>query len=611
MARQPKKAPGATSAPRARKVADQATAYAQAVADGSLPAGPHVKAACRRHLNDLQHGPARGLTWDAKAAEKAINFYRDVLTLNGGEHEGKPFILLPWQAFIVGSLFGWKNADGTRRFRMAYIESGKGSGKSPLAAGVGLYMMVADNEPRAEIYAAATKKDQAAILFRDAVAMVRGSKALAPPSGRLSFSGGIGREYNIAYLAKGSFFRPLSSDDGQSGTRPHCGLLDEIHEHKDANVVEMMRAGTKGRRQAIIFMITNSGADRTGVCYTYHVYAGKVCAGDIQDDSFFAYVCALDDGDDPFADESCWAKANPSLGHTFTERYLREQVTQARGMPAKEAIVRRLNFCEWTDAAAPWIDRDLWDAAEADFDPEEECRELECYLGLDLSAKRDLTSLCAAWKRPDGLDLASYFWTPCDTLDERARTDSVPYRTWKDAGHLFAPDGRIIDKRDVALFVQAFVARHTVKAMAFDNAQMEDFLSACDDVGLEAWIDDRPRDENGVPRGPEGAGLRLIRHGQGFSGYQSTHALWMPRSIGAVEDRIMKGKIRIRRSPVLRWNSASAVLQLDPQGNRKWDKRKSTGRIDGMVAATMAVGAADNAPATVAGKSIWDIAGVW
>lgn len=596
------------AAPRRRPILDQATDYARKVVDGLLPAGPHVLGACRRHLSDLIDGPKRGLKWVPEDAEKVISFYREVLTLNGGEHEGKPFILLPWQAFIVGSIFGWKNADGTRRFRMVYVESGKGSGKSPLAAGVGLYMMTADSEPRAEIYAAATKKDQAAILFRDAVAMVRGSPAL---SQRLSFSGGQGREYNIAYVAQGSFFRPLSSDDGQSGTRPHCGLLDEIHEHKDANVVEMMRAGTKGRRQALIFMITNSGADRTGVCYNYHIYAGKICAGDLQDDSFFSYVCALDEGDNPFADETCWPKANPSLGATFGDRYLRELVTQARGMPAKEAIVRRLNFCEWTDAAAPWIDRDLWDAAETDLDPETECKGLPCYLGLDLSAKRDLTSLCAAWQRPDGgLDLAAYFWTPGDTMDERARTDSVPYRTWRDAGHIFAPAGRIVDKRDVALFVQAFCQRHNVAALAFDNAQMDDFLTACDDIGLDAWIDDRARDDNGVPREQEGTGLRLIRHGQGFAGYQSTHALWMPRSIGAVEDRIMKGTLRIARSPVLRWNSASAVLQIDPQGNRKWDKRKSTGRIDGMVAATMAVGAADNAPV---GKvsSIWDIDGVW
>lgn len=507
-----------------------------------------------------------------------------MLRLNGGEHEGRPFVLEPWQAFIVGSLFGWKSADGYRRFRIGYVEAGKGAGKSPLSAGIGLYMMTGDQEPRAEIYAAASKKDQAMVLFRDAVSMVRQSPPLKE---RVTFSGGPGREWNIAFLSTGSFFRPISSDDGQSGPRPHCALLDEVHEHRDNTMVEMLRAGTKGRRQALIFMITNSGADRTGVCYQYHEYAGKVARGDIADDAFFGYVCALDEGDDPFTDETCWSKANPSLGVTFTDKYLREQVTQARGMPAKEAIVRRLNFCQWTDASAPWIDRDLWDASEADFDVDEMVG-LPCWLGLDLSSKRDLTALAAVWRHPDGhLSAATWFWTPGETLDEHARTDNVPYRAWVQEGHLFAPDGRIIDKAHVAQFVEALVSRHKVEALAFDQAQIDEFLKACDDIGFDAWIDD----DKG-----QGIGLRMIRHGQGFAGYQSTTALWMPRSVGSLEEVIVNGSISIQRNPVLRWNSASAVLSSDPSGNRKWDKRKATGRIDGMVALCMAVGASQGRP---------------
>lgn len=579
---------------RRKDASDQATAYARQVAAGSLPAGPHVRAACARHLRDLEVGSQRGLGWDAAAAERAIGYFRDVLRLAGGEHEGRPFILLPWQAFIVGSIFGWKGPDGYRRFRMAFVESGKGSGKSPLAAGVGLYCMTADNEPRAEIYAAASKRDQAQVLFRDAVAMVRQSK---PLNARMTFSGGTGKEWNMAYLAAGSFFRIIASENGQSGPRPHCGLLDEIHEHHDATMVEMMRAGTKGRRQALIFMITNSGASRTGVCWHYHEYAAKVCAGVLEDDSFFAYVCALDEDDDPLADESCWPKANPSLGYTFTEKYLREQVTQARGMPSKEAVVRRLNFCEWTDAEAPWIDRDLWDAAEADIDLDS-LRGLPCYLGLDLSAKKDLTALAACWVHPDGRrSAASWFWTPGDTLDNRGREDNVPYRTWADQRFLHAPPGRIIDKAHVARFVQDFAQTHDVRTLAFDQAQIEDFQRGCDDIGLDTWIDDSRAESRRV-------GLRMQRHGQGFAGYASTTSLWMPRSIGALEELIVGGRIAICRNPVLRWNSASAVLSSDPSGNRKWDKRKATGRIDGMVALSMAVGAAGDA--AVAPVSIWD-----
>ena len=219
-----------------------------------------MRLACKRHLDDLGPWAGAGATWDREASDRAIGFFRDVLRLNGGEHEGKPFILHESQEFIVGSLFGWKGRDGFRRFRVAFVEIGKGNGKSPLAAGIGLYMLMADKEPRAEIYAAAVDKDQAQILFRDAVAMVDQSPQLAS---RLVKERRIRREWNLADLKTGSFFRPIASEHrgrGKSGPRPHCALLDEVHEHPTDAMVEFMRAGTKGRRQALIFMITNSGS---------------------------------------------------------------------------------------------------------------------------------------------------------------------------------------------------------------------------------------------------------------------------------------------------------------------------------------------------------------
>ena len=348
-------------------ISDAATQYALEVVAGERIAGPHVRGQCARHLRDIESGHKRGLVWKVEAAEKAQGFFEDVLKLNGGDFEGKPFALLPWQRFVIGSLFGWMGPDGHRRFRNAYIETAKGSGKSPLAAGVGMKGLVADNEPRAEIYSAATKKDQAMILFRDAVAMVDQSPEL---SKRLQKSGTGERCWNLAYMAQGAFFRPISSDDGQSGPRPHIGLIDELHEHKTNTVVEMMRAGTKSRRQAMIFMITNAGHNRMGPCWSYHEYGAKVAAGEVEDDAFFPYVCSLDEQDDPFADESCWPKANPSLQDADLPgmKYIREQVVEAKGMPSKEAIVRRLNFCQWTDAESPWISGEVWRGAQRDFD---------------------------------------------------------------------------------------------------------------------------------------------------------------------------------------------------------------------------------------------------
>ena len=188
---------------------DRATAYAQAVTSGAIIAGPHVRDACQRHLNDLVHGPERGLYYDEAEAAESIAFFEEVLCLNGGQFEGKPFLLLGWQSFVVGSIFGWRRADGSRRFRVVYIETPKGSGKSPLCAGIGLKGLVADDEPRAEIYAAATFKDQAMVLFRDAIAFFDQSPGL---QGRLVASGTGAQRWNLAYPAKSSFFRVISSE---------------------------------------------------------------------------------------------------------------------------------------------------------------------------------------------------------------------------------------------------------------------------------------------------------------------------------------------------------------------------------------------------------------
>ncbi|HAX5241946.1 TPA: terminase large subunit [Escherichia coli] len=535
------------------------------VTSGKEIAGPDIRNACQRHLRDLEQGKNRGLVWDVESVQRAIDFFAKVLKLNGGEHEGKPFILLPWQCFIVGSIFGWKNSDGYRRFRMVYVESGKGSGKSPLAGGVGLYCLTADREARAEVYAAATKKDQAMILFRDAVAMVDQSPALAQ---RIHKSGGTGKEWNLAFLQTGSFFRPISSDDGQSGPRPHCALIDEIHEHKNNQVVEMMRAGTKGRRQALIFMITNSGHDKTSVCYDYHEYGRKVAEGSIEDDSFFSFICSLDEGDDPFQDESCWKKANPSLGHTFTERYLREQVTQARGMPAKESIVRRLNFCQWVDADNPWISSDVWMGCESDFDTDS-LRGADCFGGLDLSGTRDLTALALYF--PLQRKLLVEFWTPKDTLDDRAKTDRVPYDVWLRKGYIHAPPGKAVKYGFVAERIAELSVLFNIEAIAFDPYRIKYLEPELEQAGVS------------VP---------LIPHGQGY--YKAKESgLWMPHSIELFEACLDEGTVTIKTNPCLRWNAASAVTEADQKENRIFAKRKSTGRIDGVVAAAMAIGAAE------------------
>lgn len=551
------KAPRATSR-------DPVTTYARKVVSGKLKAGPHVRAACQRHLTDLDLGPARGLTFDRAAAVRAIGFFADVLRLNGGEHEGKPFDLGDWQAFVVGSLMGWKGADGYRRFRSAYIETAKGSGKSPLAAGIGLYGLMADGVPRAEVYAAATKKDQAMILFRDAVAMVDQSPELTR---RLSKSGTGEKCWNLAYLAQGGFFRPISSDDGQSGPRPHVVLVDEVHEHRDNSIIEKLRAGTKSDPQAMVFMITNSGAGKRGPAWQYHEYGAKVASGMAGDDSFFAYICALDVGDDPMRDESCWAKANPSLSIGIPGmKYLREQVQEARGMPAKEALVRRLNFCQWTEAESPWISADAWLGAQRDYDWRD-YRGRRAWAGLDLGSTTDLTGL-VLWIEPAAEDepwrLVAIPWLPDDDLLRKEEMDRVPYLAWKAAGHLETTPGRAISKLAILRRLAEISGAFDLQAVAYDRWRIEDLKQLAIDEG--------------IPLPP------MVPHGQGYKE--------MSPAIEAFETALLNGQVVHDGNPVLTWCAANAVTVSDDAENRKLSKERATGRIDLLVAAVMGAGQA-------------------
>jgi phage terminase large subunit-like protein len=552
----------------------------------------------------LKEGPQRGLTWDLAAANKAIRFYRTVLKLNGGEFEGLPFELLPWQKFIVGSIFGWKASDGYRRFRVVYVESGKGSGKSPLAAGVGLTGLVADNEARAEIYAAATKKDQAMILFRDAVAMVQQSPELTK---RLVCSGTGQNIWNLAYLKSGSFFRPISSDDGQSGPRPHMALIDEVHEHKTNMVVEMMRAGTKSRKQALIFMITNSGSNKRGPCWEYHEYGSRVASGALIDDGFFAYICSLDEGDDPIQDESCWFKSNPSLQDANLPgiKYLREQVTEARGMPSKEAMVRRLNFCEWTGAESPWISWDVWSQAEERV-PMSLLRNRPCVGGLDLSSTTDLTSFVLLFY-PTYEDphwrLLPYFWIPDHELDKREARDKVPYAAWIKSRDLETTPGRAISKLHVLLRMQTICSYFQVDKIAYDRWRIEDMrqLMTEYDISLpelvEFWqgfkdmgpaVDEFERRLLGMldlPSEEEGGSAEFFDDG-------------LPATV--------MESLRHDGNPVMTWCAGNAVIVSDPANNRKADKAKATGRIDGIIAAIMATGISGAVSSGSSGSSIYD-----
>src|SRR4030042_3194655 len=325
------------------------TQYALDIVNKKIPANKWVRLACQRHLDDLKNGDKRGLYFDEAAANHIISFFPPFLKFYEGAFDGKPFELTPFQKFTNGSIFGWKRIeDRCRRFRTAYQETSKGQGKSPIGGGTGLYCLAFDDEPGAECYTAAVTKEQAGISFRDARTFTEHSEDLSQ-----MLEVGL---HNIAFLETDSFLRPVSSEHrGLDGKRPHFVLIDEIHEHPNDLVVRKMSAGTKGRRQALIYEITNAGHDRHSICYEHDEYTAKILEGIIQDDAWFGIMTGLDvcpecekegktipqDGCpncDDWRNEATWINANPNLpylGKPFYD-YLVRQVKEAKSMPSQE-----------------------------------------------------------------------------------------------------------------------------------------------------------------------------------------------------------------------------------------------------------------------------------
>jgi phage terminase large subunit-like protein len=481
---------------------------------------------------------------------------------------------------------GWKFQNGLRRFRRAYIESGKGTGKSPLGAGVALYFAGALGKIRAECFTAATDQDQAAIPFRDAVAMWERSPALQ----RKFVSSGVMPVWQLTHVDNGSILRPISSAKrGKSGVRVFFALVDELHEHPDNAVVEMLRAGTKANEDALIMEITNSGFDKKTVCGQEHDQCVRLVHGDDQNDAQFAYICALDEGDEPFDDESCWPKANPSLGVTIKPQFIREQVTEAKLLPSKEGLVRRLHFCQWTESETSAIPRALWQRCEAKVDAERmRAAGYPCYGGLDLSRVNDLAAFTLTWlldQTRDQWKFASrtWFWTPADTLAQRAKRDRAPYDVWAEQGHLEAVPGKLIKFGWIADALLDLFARYNP------------VMIGCDEYGLKQLIEKLAE---------MGQRLPCVVHPQGFNkrevgtrrDFEDTGAekieLWMPDSINKLEAALLEERIMIDANPVMRMCAQGVVYTQNRTGHRMFDKDRATSRIDGMISLAESIGVA-------------------
>jgi phage terminase large subunit-like protein len=566
-------------------------AYAQDVVAGREVAGSLVRASCARFLADFARSD---IHFSFQDANRACRFFEERLTLADGQFDGLPFLLHPSQRFIISNIFGWIRVEtGLRRFRRAYIEQGKGNGKSPMAAGIGLYCLMADHEKGAQVYAGATTYDQADILFQDAVRMVNGHSELA----RRVYQSGKDRIFRLTVNsgpAKGSFFVPIghmAGKRGGSGPRPSCVLIDELHEHADRRLIDILERGFKFRRQPLLVMLTNSGFDLKSVCWEEREHAVRAAMGDPLADDTFSYVCTLDEKEDPFNDRSCWRKANPLLGTILTEEYLAGVAAQAKSIPGRRNNILRLHFCRWTDAETAWISREKWQSLEQPGLSIERFKGKPCRIGLDLSSRKDMSAAVVVFEDEprNGKSCFAAFllaYTPAATLRARAELDRAAYDVWVEQGYLRTTPGEVIKFSFIIADLLQIDHDYIIEMVAFDRhliARFEEDMTE------------------------EGADFPLVEHPQGWNHRKSTK-LWMPGSVQLLEDLISEDRLRVEASPVMRAAISGARFLVSPAELKRFDKSKATQRIDPLIALTQAIGAW-GLTEVMDKPSVWEIIG--
>ncbi|WP_348266422.1 terminase TerL endonuclease subunit [Edaphobacter sp. DSM 109919] len=535
--------------------------FIEGVLDGTIVTSALVRQTIERHERDLDFGHLRGLRFDRKKAQRVIDFF-GFLRHSKGEWAGHKFILEPWQQAFIWILFGWVHADTSlRRFRFSYTELARGNGKSTLASGVALFLLAADGEGGAEIYSAATKKDQARIVFSESERMVKSSPALRAKIATF--------RDNLHIVGTASKYQPLSSDkDSLDGLNIHGVIADEVHAWKGRALWDVLVTALGKRRQSLLFAITTAGYDKHSVCFEQHGYSEKVLAGIIEDDTWFCWIAGLDDEDD-WEDESNWIKANPALGTMVKIEELRTAAAKAKETPGSLNAFLRLRLNKWTSQHTLWMPMDRWDSCNAAFTPES-LHGRECFAGLDLSTTTDISALVLLFP-PIETDKRWYvlphFFIPSENIEDRVKRDRVPYDVWKKQGHLITTDGNVIDYDAIRLKVNELGQLYNIRELMFDRWNATQLTTQL-----------------------AGDGFETVQFGQGFTS--------MNAPTKRLLELVLSSELAHGGNPVLRWMASNVTVKQDPAGNLKPDKSKSTEKIDGIVALCMALGRASVATPT-------------
>lgn len=516
--------------------------YAQDVVSGKIPAGLFVRQAAQRQINDL--GREWGYTFDEKRASRVCAFIEKLPHIKGSKWAGKRLTLEPWQIFILTTVFGWIDASGRRRYREAYNELPKGNGKSALSSGIALYMLAADNEPGAEIYSAATTRQQARIVFDVAQAMARKSPQLCEAFGVLP------RTHDITVLSTNSVFRPLSSDaDSVEGSNPHLVAIDEVHAHPSRELYDNLKTAMGKREQNLLWSITTAGNNRAGICYELHVYTEKVLSRAIEDESFFGIIYTIDKDDD-WTDLETVKKANPNWGISVTAEDVSQKLTKAMQLASAQPAFQTKHLDVWVGAHGAWMDMLKFAKCADKKLSEDDFLGEPCIIGLDLASKLDLLAITKVfWREIDGkLHFYSFgrYWTPEARIEA---SNNSQYKGWSIDGFLQVCDGETNDYGLVEDYIKECAGKFTVLEVCHDPWQAHDVMTRIAQTGLKVIE---------VPQLPK-------------------HLSQPMKDFEAV---VYDGRFHFDGDPVLLWAMSNVSCKEDKNGNYFPVKETAENKID-------------------------------
>jgi phage terminase large subunit-like protein len=527
--------------------------FIEDVKSGKIKIGKYAMLAIDRHLADLDKD--WDFVFDEARADKAFAFI-SALRHTKGESAGKRFNIQPFQEFFIKVLFGWQRKSGGRRFRKAYLEIARKNGKTELAAAIAVYCFLLDNETGAEVYTAATTRDQARIAFETAKVFLKNLKKDSKTFNNLVNV----LKYNCNVPSTNTKFEAVSSDaDTLDGLNPHCAIIDEYHAHKTSDVLEVMETGMGSRQQPLLLITTTAGFNKESPCYLYRKVMIDILENRKTDDTVFPLLFCLDDGDD-WQDKNNWTKSNPNLGITPYMDYMENQYQKALNEgAAKQVQFLTKNLNVWTTTSSVWIPQSYIDETRLYLNDDQLSGKL-CYAGLDLASTRDICALVLCFPVQYGLDkvhIKSYYFCPEDNIKERTLRDGVPYLQWQMDGHLIMTEGNVTDYDFIKNKVIEITKKYRIECIAFDRWNASQLV---------------------IHLTNDGANMKPF--GQGF--------ISMSAPTKEIEKLFLSCTITHDGNPVLEWMLTNVILRLDPAGNVKIDKGKSTEKVDGPVAMVMA-----------------------